>query len=303
MQRRWIAVLALCFAGCGSKGNGAAGTSVETGDAGKPGHPGERDGRATDEATLVMDPFTVDPGGEVFMCQSFANPFGESVFIREFETHMSAGSHHLLVNYQDGAPSSLALEPCSGLTPPSGPFATQTLDDRYTYQDGVGAPLPAERNLRLISHYLNSTSSTLSPTVVVTMRRVPPEAVLRPALMQTMTYIDFEIPPHQSLTVSGYGGVGEDAEILWLLPHMHSRGKHFAATIGETDPITIYETNDWEVPPHRFDPPVQVHANDRVGYTCTWVNDTSETLVFGESAAKNEMCLLAYQYAFSSASQ
>jgi hypothetical protein len=89
MRTYWV-VVGVLVAGCGSEGAGANG---EHGDA-----------TAPTEATLVMQPFTVEPGGEVFVCQTFANPFGNA-FVREFETHMSTGSHHLIVNYASVAPS------------------------------------------------------------------------------------------------------------------------------------------------------------------------------------------------------
>ncbi len=66
--------------------------------------------------------------------------------------------------------------------------------------------------------------------------------------------------------------------------------------IGEANPVTIFETNDWETAPRRFDPPQLVRADDRVSYSCTWANDTNLDLTFGESAATNEMCLVALQY-------
>ena len=63
--------------------------------------------------------------------------------------------------------------------------------------------------------------------------------------------MDFEIPPRDSLTVEGYGDLSEDTEFLWLMPHMHSRGTHMTVWVGEPDPVTIYETHDWEWPDER----------------------------------------------------
>ena len=238
----------------------------------------------------MMEPFTVDPGGEAFVCQTFANPLGNA-FIREFESHMSVGSHHLIVNSVQSAPSGLV--PCSGLIPPKGPFATQVPDDKYTYQEGVGAVLGAASNLQVVSHYLNTTTEAITPTVAVTLRRAPSGQVMRPALMATWVNLSIDIPAHQTATASAAGVLPQDAEMLWVLPHMHSRGKHFEVTIGET---TIFQSNDWETAPHRFDPPQPIRADDIVSYSCTWANDTDFDLTFGESAAKNEMCLLALQY-------
>jgi hypothetical protein len=310
MRVSWV-VAGLLIAGCGSESAGTPSAAREHGDAAasKPkgaehsdagtSKPTQNDSGtvgSSDEATLVMQPFNVDPGSEVFVCQSFLNPFGETALIREFESHMSAGSHHLIVNYEEAAPSGLDIQPCSGLIPPTGPFATQVPDDKYTYQEGIAAPLDAKNVIQIVSHYLNTGSQTISPTVTVTLRRLPGGSIVRAATMLTMAYLNIDIPAHQTVTISTYGGLSENAEMLWLLPHMHSRGRHFQVTLGETNPVTIFETNDWESAPHRFDPPQPLRADERVNYSCTWVNDTSDTLTFGESAAKNEMCLLAFQY-------
>lgn len=268
-------VVGVLMIGCGS-----AGTS--DGDVNQPA-----------EATLVMEPFTVDPGGEVFVCQTFANPF-RNAYVRAFESHMSVGSHHLILNAEDSEPSGIA--PCSGLIAPTGPFATQVPDDEYSYPDGVGAFLAGGSNLLVVSHYLNTTTEAIAPTVTVTLRRAPTGSVSKQALMGSWVNLNIDIPAHQTVTASSYGGFGEDSQVLWLLPHMHSRGTHFEVTIGEANPVTIFETDDWETAPHRFDPPQPVRADERVSYSCTWKNDTDFTLTFGESAATNEMCLVALQY-------
>ena len=54
--------------------------------------------------TLTMSPFVVPAGGEVYKCQNFANPFGGAdTEVTAFESHMTKGSHHLLLFYKPGA--------------------------------------------------------------------------------------------------------------------------------------------------------------------------------------------------------
>src|SRR4051794_10618036 len=79
--------------GGGSGGSGSSG-SASTGAGGGAG----------DTVTLTMSTFTVPPGAEVYYCQNFANPFGGvDTDVSAFESHMTSGSHHLLLFYKKGA--------------------------------------------------------------------------------------------------------------------------------------------------------------------------------------------------------
>jgi hypothetical protein len=254
-------------------------------------------GDPPEEVTLTMDPFVIEPGAETFMCQNFANPFaGADVYIREFESHMTAGSHHLLANYLGNARSTGAA-PCSGLELPAGPFATQTPDYVYTYQEGVAAPLLGSFGLRLNSHYLNTGREPLTAQVSVTLRRTPTETVVEEARTGVSFDASINVPPRETVTVTSGVKFREEAELLWLMPHMHMRGTHFLvkSTDGRTTNV-VYETDDWEAPPHRFDQPVVMPAMWNLDYSCTFVNTTETTLTFGESALNNEMCVLIYQH-------
>jgi hypothetical protein len=47
----------------------------------------------------------------------------------------------------------------------------------------------------------------------------------------------------------------------------------------------------WSDPPAAaFSPPLQLKANASITWSCTYINDTSGPLTFGESALTNAMC-------------
>ena len=89
---------------------------------------------------------------------------------------------------------------------------------------------------------------------------------------------------------------GLEFDLLWLLPHMHSRGTNFRVTAGP-EATVIYETNDWNSPSHKLDPPHRLHAGESLYYSCTFFNDTALPLSFGQSPANEEMCVLVFHYA------
>jgi hypothetical protein len=281
----------------GASGSGTGGTST----GGKGGSGGGTGGTGTsgaggaipDEVTIEMGPFEVQPGADTYRCQNFANPFGGAdVDIAEFETHMTEGSHHLIVNYSD-APATSAPEPCSGFEAPTGPFSTQVRDDLLTYPEGVGAALDGIQGLRINSHYFNTTGDAFEATVSVTMRRAKPGTVRARAYSTISIVFGIDVPAYSAGSASGALSFGEDVSILGIGPHMHFHGTRFVVTSGGEH---VFETDDWETAPHRFDPARVFSATDQFDFTCEYLNDTSTPLTFGESAANNEMCILGAQY-------
>jgi hypothetical protein len=165
----------------------------------------------------------------------------------------------------------------------------------------VAVRLRGTDGLKLISHYFNSGKTPLGAEVTVTLRRVPPETVRQIAWIQSMSYTEIDVPPRQSVTVQGGVTLAEDRpdvtqDVLWIQPHMHSRGTNFKVAAGPGGANVIYEADTWEAPSRRLDPPYRLHAGDSLNYSCTFYNDGEVPLTFGESAARNEMCLLLYHY-------
>jgi hypothetical protein len=75
---------------------------------------------------------------------------------------------------------------------------------------------------------------------------------------------------------------------------MHQRATQFVATEGTQ---TLYQTDSWNNPvPAVYTPPLQLTKGTNVTFSCTYVNDTGQPLVFGESARTNVMCI--YEMAF-----
>ena len=235
-----------------------------------------------------MDSFTIPPGGEVYKCQNFANPFGEVAEVRKFESHMTPGSHHLLLFYNEGA-SDGPLEDCSGLEFAATPYSTQLPDDEVAFPAGVAARIDPSTGIRLQSHYLNTSSDPLTAHVEVTFHLAASGTVTAHAGVLFIIEPNFAIPPNQTQTVTHECNVPFDMNLIKATSHMHKHGTHFEATIaGET----VFETTEWAEPePAYFDPPRPVSGGDPLHFGCTFVNNSSQTLTFGESAESNEMCI------------
>ena len=249
------------------------------------------DPNATYSVTLTTDTFTVPPNSEVYKCQDFANPFqGQAVDINRYDLEMSLGSHHMLLFYSPGATDGPLIDcPQGGLQQGPYTFGAQSPKATQTYPDGVGAAIPAAMGFTVNAHYVNTGSTALQGLVKVTMFVARPGITTQHAGVLSFILTSISIPPtNQPYPVTGTCSIPTDVNVLWTGAHMHQRATQFIATSGST---TLYQTDQWSEPPSlAFSPPLALAANSNVTWTCTYVNDTGNTLTFGESALTNAMC-------------
>jgi Copper type II ascorbate-dependent monooxygenase, C-terminal domain len=262
--------------GTGSTGSGSTSASSGTGGGGE-------------TVTLTMEKFSVPAGGEVYKCQNFANPFkGVDAEVTTFESHMTLGSHHLLLFYKTGVGDS-QIQDCSGLEFAATPYSTQLPDDSVTFPDGVAALVPKDTGLRLQSHYLNTTGQAIDAHVEITFHLAQPGTVKDHAGVLFVVEPKIKVDPMSTGTVSHNCALPLDMNIIKAASHMHKHGTNFVASIsGET----VFQTTQWDDPkPTYFMPPKAVKAGEPLSFTCTYKNDSPSTLTFGESAQTNEMCI------------
>lgn len=298
---------ALLLVGCGepqsetstSSGSGGSGGSTSTGTtttsaSGGSTSTGTETGSQTGETvTIEMDSFDIPSGAEVYKCQNFANPFGGDADVSGFESHMTKGSHHLLLFYTDGA-SNGALEDCSGLEFAATPYSTQLPDDAVTFPAGVAAAIPSSKGLRLQSHYLNTSADTVTAHVKMTFHLAAPGTVKEHAGVLFVVQTEIYVEPNSTKEITYDCNIPKDMKVLKTASHMHKHGTKFASTVAGAP---FYNTETWDEPePALFDPPMALKAGDPLHFGCTFVNASPDTLTFGESAASNEMCILVASF-------
>lgn len=270
--------------GAGGAGTGGSGSTTTTGAGGAAG----------ETLTITMETFTVPPGAEVYKCQDFKNPFGGTAAeVAAFESHMTSGSHHLLLFYKDGATDG-ALEKCNGLDFAPTPYSTQLPDDSLEFPAGVAAQIPAGTGFRLQSHYLNTTGKAIEAHVEATFHLAAPGTVKDHAGVLFVPEYMFSIQPNSTQIVNHTCKVPFDMNLIKAGSHMHKHGTHFDATIGAQK---VFETATWDEPkPALFAPAKPVKGGDTLDFNCTFVNNSANTLTFGESAETNEMCIFVSSF-------
>lgn len=165
--------------GSGSSGSSSGGSSSPGSSSGGSSGANPDAGVSADSITLTMGPFTVPGGSEVFKCQTFANPFGgKDTDIKEYEEHMTLGSHHMFLFFSPGATDgALGDCPSGGLEFHPYPFSAQSKDATLTYPDTVGSRVPGTMGFMLNAHFLNTTTTPYEGTLTVTLHLASPGAV------------------------------------------------------------------------------------------------------------------------------
>jgi len=252
------------------------------------------DGTSTKTATLQMDPFTVEAGQEVWKCQEFANPFGGDAQVVTWRSHLSDGSHHLLVSQIAGA-SDTAVTDCGSSNLDGEVFDAQSPESETAYPDGVAFTVDAGTGFRVEAHYLNASDAALVGSVTIEADYQRGTTALTPAGPMLYTTTDISIPPGGApVTVSYTCNVDHDLYLIDTVSHMHRHGIEFTAATADT---MLYQTDNYSHPPrHRYDPPLALVAGTPVTFSCTYVNTGSTTITFGQSAATDEMCALFGTY-------
>ncbi|HVU04431.1 MAG TPA: hypothetical protein VHE30_21885 [Polyangiaceae bacterium] len=245
---------------------------------------------------LTLDSFDLEPGGEVYKCQNFANPFGRDVALLQTQSVMSEGSHHLAV-FRISDAGNGALEDCSGLEFHATVHAAQTPVARMQFPDGVGAFLAGTEGLRLNAHYINLGNETIHANVQVALDWVDASTVPVTAAQIYLNDSTLDIPPGKG---SGGGTLSLPAgltgvKLLSAQSHMHRRGVAFESSLA--DGTELYDADTWSEPPvKRYEPPVSLPDGAAINWHCDFVNETAQNLTFGESAGTNEMCVFTGFY-------
>jgi hypothetical protein len=265
------------------------------------------DANVEDSITLTADPFTVAPGGEVYKCQTFANPFGKDVDIIYMDGTMSAGSHHFFVFNMapsTGRTQPTALQDCldAGLEFHPFPYLSQQPHWIVNYpQPNMGYPLSAANALMLNVHYLNSGSTPIQAKASITFSIAKPGVVTTHVGTIFLNNSIFSVPPTpmsspvpETKTWTPSGQIAQNYTIFTSWSHMHKWGLDFTAS---TNGQVFYEEKQWDSPPlFVHGAPVQMTSSQSISWTCSYYNDTGNTLKFGDSAATAVMCIYLGQY-------
>jgi hypothetical protein len=243
--------------------------------------------------TLTTESFVLKAGQETYKCQNFDNPFGnKDTALQQMSTDMSPGSHHLHV-YHMTTSSSRTLEDCTIQDFHPLLFASGGPHNSVTYPPGMAAKLLGTAGIRIQVHYLNVSDKDLTVKAVLKLTPGDYGSVKQWVSELYFNQLSLKVPPGSGQTVTTTCAIPKTFGTIGLVyggTHMHKRGVHFTAMTSTGVKLADVDTWD-EPPPITYDPPVMLNPGDSITWTCTYDNTTTKTLMFGESAEDNEMCI------------
>jgi hypothetical protein len=141
-------------------------------------------------------------------------------------------------------------------------------------------------------HYLNTTASTLTSSVNLTMYVAKPNVVTNHAGVLFLNQVAMTVAASCTTGCESSESyqLPQDVYILQAEGHMHKFATNFVATTSTG--VTVYTNTEWSEPaPKVYSPPLLIPSGTTITWTCTDVNTTGHELTFGESAETNVMCI------------
>jgi len=259
-----------------------------------------------DGQQFVTPTLTIPAYTEQQWC-SFMRYDGEDVGVSAAGTWQSENGHHAILmisnadarQYPDGSVLDCTDRNTLPMTNMEPLVIVKALEPGRTgmaFPEGMAAKLRGDTRLVLQSHYINTSPDPILVRDAINLTYVDPDTVETWAAPYAHTLSEMPIPPHEETTLTVECTWEEEANVLFLLGHMHEHGTAFSVDWTHADGTErIYEIPRWD-PAMRDSPPTDdydageftVAAGDRFTTTCTWLNTTDQVLNFPQ-----EMCVTA----------
>jgi hypothetical protein len=289
-------LVAILSAGCGSSANPTAAQSTDKGaQATAP--------QKTFEELIGYD-WKIEPGVEEYYC--VYKTMTEDLWVSDFRPLSPTGTHHVTVGYSDpgppdGAVSASDTPSCTGVTLGTNlAFGATRGTDAFSMPQGIAVRVPAGKQLLLSVHVLNPTQQPLSGRTGIEVVRADPTQIQHEAEIIFANNVNLSIPPGNS-TQLGTCTMDADSTVFAVMGHMHLTGTHMTTTALDANGGTrTLLDEDYSFDEQKYvplNPPLQLHKGDQLQTACTYQNPGPDTLTFGESTRKNEMCIvMTYRY-------
>ena len=232
---------------------------------------------------LVTADWTLPPGSEAFWCAT--RTLTEDVHIGTLRALAAPGTHHTTVTSNEPSGPDSAGYPCWPEL--SDLWASGTGGEPLALPEGVGLEVKAGRQLRLTLHLFNAHDTELTGTSGLEIIPLDPAEVVHAARVDFHGPTDFEIPPSGAAHAVTHEVALGARTLIAIFPHMHQLGRHFRASVGDTELWNAefqFEQQEFVALPS-----VPVTADQRLQTTCTWQNASLAPIRWGNSTTE-EMC-------------
>ncbi len=251
---------------------------------------------------IKTPPLMLNAGEEKYLCYTVKLNEPADVAVVEFESTTTSTVHHFEV-FQALAPEQDGLFDCSSSLikiswlPLFGGGANA---GGLKLPAGAGFQIPKNAQLLVQLHMLNATGAPSSSTVTVDMTYAADASKVTPAGIYAVGSQEINLPPNSSnVTVSSPNcQLNKQLNVFAVQPHMHTLGTRilFQHGASATSMQTEYQRDPWVFGLQPIDQlQMTLNAGDFVSASCTYDNNTTNTVSYGEST-KDEMCYFVLFY-------
>lgn len=250
--------------------------------------------------SVAIERVAVERDREATICVNIPADISEDMLLVGIRTHLSEGSHHMIVSRADEVTPGGTPFLCAPFRHGIGDtlFIAQQAEAGFDFPEGSGLYMNAGQPIGLELHFVNYVSdSPIDITGTVELDFAPLPETFRPVHIAFLGNLSLDIPPRET-TVETYDYTpAEGAEILAVTSHTHQLGVLSTIDLVTPDGSTpIHESRSWADPPlDVFDPPLVIGVSDHLHLECTYDNTTDHTVGFGEDF-EDEMCFLWAYY-------
>jgi hypothetical protein len=245
---------------------------------------------------IITPEMTFAPGAEETWCYFTTIDAGRDMGIKRWQSRMTAGSHHMIMYFYDGAlpvAEGTLTRDCNitggGGIPPTWTYASSQVDGNSYMPDGVGMTVKASQAAVVQMHYFNSSDSELVAHVTINGHAYAEGTAYQKASPYITFNTQINVPPGQDSSVTGTCAVPSGAKFFLMSTHTHRFGTLTRVSDGSQ---MILESTDWEHPEtlEQTDAPFLEFQNS-LTYHCEYHNFTNQTVTTGDSAETDEMCM------------
>jgi hypothetical protein len=292
--------LGLALAGCTSGDEGDPGDGSGSGsDLPDPGGTLPPPAQGFQIVTPILE---LQPGAEVTYCYYTRMPNPEMVGVKQWESKMTPGSHHMILYFtqtelkpagtltQDGCGAGLAVWT----------YSAQEPSVKFDMPKDIGMTVPGGQPAFIQMHYLNATDKVMPVRVTLNALTYAPTETFTPASAFITYNSNIDIPggtPNAPGTASAGGDctVSPSAKFFTMSTHAHKQAVKTEIRDGGQ---MLFSATDWEHPGARSfaEAPFYSFTSGKLTYRCEYANPTGRRIYDGDSAVTQEMCMAIGYY-------
>jgi hypothetical protein len=260
---------------------------------------------------IISTPIKIVAGDQRTYCYYFKLKTTEAFAVNKWQSHMTTGSHHLILYMTNGLGShtdgEVSEAGCGGggvgADSAIWTYASQSIDQttELPADDGTGKPIAmniaAGATGFVQMHYLNASDQDAMVHIEINADALDAGA----PFTQTDAYVTYNdqisIPPSSQsgdTTASSTCNLPTNAKFWTLSTHSH---KQSIATKIADGSAMVFSSTDWEHPGQvNWNAAPFYSFGNKLTISCTYHNPGTSTIVDGPSATTNEMCMAVGYY-------